>query len=133
MKVKNLAFADQNWGSLAKIVEKDVPFEMTLHLIKMVKKLKDGLEIYGEAKKKLITKYGKEDKKTGNLSVNPKDKKEWAAFIKEMTKLNEIEENYDIEKLVIDKKMEDEMIHGGVKMAAKDFLILGELGLIEVK
>jgi hypothetical protein len=131
MKVKNLAFADTNWTSLANLANKELPFKMSYHLLRMVRKLKDGLETYGEARKKLISKYGKEDKKAKTFSVNPKDKKEWVAFVKEMTKLNEIEENYDIEKLVIDKKMIDEL--GDSKLAAKDLLTLEELGLIEVK
>lgn len=125
MKLKNTIFAQGADG--------EVPFFVALRslretkditvaypVMKLLKQLQEKYEIYEEARRKLVEQFGKEDKKNkGSFSVG---KKNTAAFMEEFKKLADTEEEYDGNKIILNKDVE---------INANDLLALEDV--VEVK
>jgi len=76
----------------------DLPIKKSYSLVKLLKQLKEKLEVFNEAKMNLYKKYGEEDKKTQQIIVKQEN---MASFNKEYTELCEQEEEYNFSKIDI--------------------------------
>ena len=123
MKVKNEVFINGKWDTLVEFGKKELPFKIGYDVSRIIRKMNDGFETFTEAKNKIIKKLGKEDKKTKQIKVDLKDDKIRTAFNKELKVLTDIEEEYDIRKLVIDsKEMKDQQIKPNTLVLLEEFI-----------
>ena len=69
MKIKNKTVIN-SVDSLKELLNYDIPVKTSFKLIKNTKKIDSVLDLYNEANKKLIEKYG-DKKENGELDVSP--------------------------------------------------------------
>jgi hypothetical protein len=106
MKIKNAIFENkQYFETIGKIHASDQLSVMDAYRInRLVKKLHELSEEFGELKMKILTQYGTSGEKEGTFVISAENREE---FNKEYNELINIEHDLETEKLNFPKKIED--------------------------
>ncbi len=97
MKI-NLAGIKSLESSLSKIFDKDVNIKIAYRLSKLLKRLSEEMSMMEESRIKLVTKYGKEDGETKQVTVPQENT---ADFYKEFNELMMVEIEIDFEPITL--------------------------------
>jgi hypothetical protein len=101
MKLKNQIFA--NWFSKAlnNLLDEKLEIKISYNLTKFAKEIDSKFKIYDELRIKLCEKHWKINKKTNKYDLDNIEE-----FNKEFTELSDIEEEYTIEPIKLNEKVE---------------------------
>jgi len=94
MKLKN----GEIWRAYPKLAELSkvkLPIKPSLAVAKLVNKLQQPYAVVDGERGKLVSKYGKEDEKTKQISINV-ESENWVVFIKELDEMFNMEWDDDI-------------------------------------
>lgn len=91
-----------------------LPGRTSYKLMRFAKQVQENFAIYDEARKKMVEKYGTKQK-DGSYKIPKKSEK---AVDKEFKEILEIEEEYDLKKIKLPKKIE---------ITPRDMLVLEDI------
>lgn len=124
MKVKNEIFDPGNgtWNALIELGGEKLPFKLGYDVSRIIRKMREGQEVYEEARGKIVKELG-EETGDGGYRIDPKDKEAMKKFMEEMKKINEEENEYDVTKLVIhSKEMGETNVKPNTLVLLEDFI-----------
>jgi len=116
MKFKNSIFIRGQIPVINKLIEKPLEITESYKLVRFAKSLRENEEIFNKAKLKVFEKFGEKNKE-GNWEI--KDEKKQEEATKELDKLLDIEEEYDLDSKI--KIPED------IKLSAAEILLLEDI------
>jgi hypothetical protein len=116
MKFSNHIFVRGQIPVINELIEKPLDIAEAYKLVKFARSLKEKEEDFNEARLKVFKKYGEQNKE-GNWEIKDDKAREEAA--KEIDKLLEIEEEYDLESKI--KVPQD------VKLSAAELMLLEDI------
>lgn len=108
-------------GSMREIIEKEMPIKTSFKFSKAIKKLDEEAQLYDEKRSQLIQKFAQKNEsgeiiqEEGKVTIN-----NMPEFQKEITELNSIEVNLDIEKISINDL-------GDIDISPKTLLMLDKI------